>query len=481
MNLKHIPLKYKFWAVNGVMFAGLLLLVLAALAIEQQAINAERKGFAAGVVTTGLLAETTPARLRWIDSLSLANLPVASDQPRWLDADFLDALPTGTDLSGAWIVLQGGQPAVLGVEQQTYLTLLLSRAPLYAGVVFVLMVVVLCVSQLLIVFITRNILALRDVMVAVQDSGDLTLRAPVKSEDEVGSMAVAFNAMLTAQQTVVGSVREAAAELEHSAGELAQLMGDVKVGTRAQQSQTDMVAAAVNEMSATVQDIASHTTSARDQSRQANSLAQQGRDQTRCVQRTITGLSAGIERCTAHMQTLAGHSQEINGVVSEIRAIAEQTNLLALNAAIEAARAGDSGRGFAVVADEVRTLAQRVQNSTADIQQRIEALREGTVLAVEDMEASAELTHNSVEQAEWAGASLEDIAAAVNQITEGNGEIAAALDQQSQVADSITRSIIEIRDVTEHTAEKTLRSAATSEQLAALAHQLNQAVSSLRA
>ena len=96
------------------------------------------------------------------------------------------------------------------------------------------------------------------------------------------------------------------------------------------------------------------------------------------------------------------------------------------------------------------------------------------------MAASAELTHNSVEQAEQAGASLEEIAAAVNQITEGNGELAAALDQQTQVADSITRSIVEIRDVTEHTAEKTLRSAATSEQLAALAHQLNQAVSSLR-
>ncbi len=480
MNLKHIPLKYKFWAVNGVMFAGMLLLVLAALVIEQQAINAERKGYAADVVASGSLTDATPANLRWIDSRSLSNLPVASDQPRWLDADLLDPVPAGPDLSGAWVVLRQGEAAVLGVEQQAYFTLLLSRAPLYAGVVFVLMLMVLCVSQLLILFITRNILALRDVMVAVQETGDLTLRAPVKSGDEVGSMAVAFNAMLTAQQGVVGSVREAAAELEHSAGELAQLMGDVKVGTRSQQSQTDMVAAAVNEMSATVQDIASHTGSARDQSRQANSLAQQGRDQVQCVQRTITGLSASIKRCTEHMQTLAGHSQEINGVVGEIRAIAEQTNLLALNAAIEAARAGDSGRGFAVVADEVRTLAQRVQNSTVDIQQRIEALREGTVIAVDDMAASAELTHNSVEQAEQAGASLEEIAAAVNQITEGNGEIAAALDQQTQVADSITRSIIEIRDVTEHTAEKTLRSAATSEQLAALAHQLNQAVSSLR-
>jgi methyl-accepting chemotaxis protein len=167
-------------------------------------------------------------------------------------------------------------------------------------------------------------------------------------------------------------------------------------------------------------------------------------------------------------------------VVNVIRSIAEQTNLLALNAAIEAARAGESGRGFAVVADEVRALAQRVQNSTEEIQRMIEALQDGTVDAVKDMQASAGLTRDSVEQSNEAGRSLGVITTAVSQIRVGNSEIASAVEQQSQAAEAITQSIVQIRDVTERTVEQTLLSASTSERLATLAHKLSDSVSQLR-
>ncbi|WP_193074174.1 methyl-accepting chemotaxis protein [Pseudomonas sp. FME51] len=473
---QHLQLKYKFWAVNSVTFTSTLLLVLAALWVEQDRIHTVRQDMAREMILSST-TDTAPTGLRWLNPASSAG--TARGAAQWIPASQLNA-PAAATLHGAWLASRDGKAQLLGVERQDYLSLLQDRASLYAIVVLLLMLGVLGVSQLLISFITRNILTLRDVMLTVQQTGDLTLRASVDSRDEVGAMAQAFNAMQTAQQDVVGTVRQAASQLEQGTDEMARLMTGVKDGMVTQQGETDMVAAAVNEMSATVQDIAGNTAVTRDQSTQADTLAREGQNQVLRVSQTITGLAASIERCTLHMQTLEGHSQEISGVVRVIREIAEQTNLLALNAAIEAARAGESGRGFSVVADEVRALAQRVQSSTDEIQRMIEALQGGTHDAVTDMQDSARLTHESVEQVEQAGSALAEITASVSQISNGNSEIASAVEQQSEVAESITQSIIQIRDVTEQTVMQTVQSAATSEQLAALAHQLNAAVGRLK-
>ncbi|EZQ19952.1 methyl-accepting chemotaxis protein [Halopseudomonas sp. SMJS2] len=474
---QHLQLKYKFWAVNSVTFVSTMLLVLVALWVEQDRIHELRQELAREILAQPQ-TDTQLTGLRWLPAGNTA--ATATGTATWLPPEQLSISQTTDAMHGAWLINQGGEARLLGVERQGYIALLLDRAPLYAIVVLALMLGVLMVSQLLISFITRNLLALRDVMLTVQETGDLTLRAPVVSRDEVGAMAQTFNAMQSAQQEVVGTVRQAASQLEQGTDEMARLMSSVKDGMVTQQGETDMVAAAVNEMSATVQDIAGNSAVTRDQSTQADAMAREGRDQVLRVSQTITGLATSIERCTQHMQKLEGHSQEISGVVRVIRDIAEQTNLLALNAAIEAARAGDSGRGFAVVADEVRALAQRVQNSTDEIQRMIEALQGGTHDAVADMQDSARLTHESVEQVEQAGSSLADITASVSQISNGNSEIASAVEQQSEVAESITQSVIQIRDVTEQTVMQTVQSAATSEQLAALAHQLTAAVGRLK-
>ncbi len=473
--LQNIPLKYKFWAVNGVTFVSLLILVLVALGFEQSSANAIRKEVGAALVQQGTGA--APEGLVWIETA--ASRPTVGGAAHWTPASALGGRQAD-ELIGIWSAEVAGTPVQLGVERQSFMELLWRHAPLYAAIVFVLMLGVLVVSQLLILFITRHIIAVRDVMLAVQESGDLTLRARADSRDEVGSIARAFNAMQSAQQEIVGSVRQAADALDRDTSELARLMGNVRDGMMAQQSETDMVAAAVNEMGATVQDIAGNTARTRDRSHQADGLAREGRDRVTRVSETIAGLATSIERCSQHMQNLVGHSQEISGVVSVIRAIAEQTNLLALNAAIEAARAGESGRGFAVVADEVRALAQRVQKSTDEIQRMIEALQSGTQEAVKDMQASAQLTHDSVDQVEQAGSSLAQITEAVSEIRDGNGEIASAVQQQSQATEAITQSVVQIRDVTEQTVEQTLHSASTSEQLATLAHQLTASVSKLK-
>ncbi|MBT9531207.1 MAG: methyl-accepting chemotaxis protein, partial [Pseudomonas sp.] len=160
--------------------------------------------------------------------------------------------------------------------------------------------------------------------------------------------------------------------------------------------------------------------------------------------------------------------------------IAEQTNLLALNAAIEAARAGEMGRGFAVVADEVRNLAKRVQSSTDEITTMIGTLQAGTRDAVDFMQESSFKADDCVQQAQEAGEALAAIAGAVGQMRDSNTQIAVAAEQQSQVAEEMTRAVISIRDVTEKTVQQTVESASTSKHLADLAGDLTKAIHQLK-
>jgi len=475
-RFKDLPLKFKFWALNAVSFVVVLLLVLVALGIERHSLEQQRILLAKPLLGADI---ALPSGLQRLPDNSPLGASLGSE-PRWLDQPLSES--DRQHWLGVWGVLDDqGKAHLLAVERQDYLELLIERAPLYALVVFLLMLLVLVASQTLILFISRHLLALRDVMLKVEQTGDLSMRAVSDSRDEVGAMARAFNAMQSAQQQVVSKVRHAASELDNGTSELARLMETMREGMLGQQSETDQVAAAVNEMGATVQDIAGSSGRTRDESEQADNLAHSGQQQVALVTRTIAGLATSIERCTGHMQKLQASSHEISGVVQVIREIAEQTNLLALNAAIEAARAGESGRGFAVVADEVRALAQRVRNSTDEIQRMIEGLQRGTAEAVEDMQTSADLTRDSVEQSGAASQSLESITSAVSRIRIGNSEIAQAVEQQSIAAEAITRSVVQIRDVTEDSVRNTVQSAATSAQLATLAQQLSAAVSKLKA
>ncbi|WP_420848702.1 methyl-accepting chemotaxis protein [Pseudomonas silesiensis] len=233
-------------------------------------------------------------------------------------------------------------------------------------------------------------------------------------------------------------------------------------------------------MTATVYHIAQHAGATRDLSQTADTLAGSGQAVVSRVQESISGLSTGVQQTAEMIQRLAEDSQKINGVVGVIHSIAEQTNLLALNAAIEAARAGEMGRGFAVVADEVRNLAKRVQTSTDEITLMVTALQAGTRDAVDFMQESSFKADDCVRQAQEAGAALAEITDAVARMRESNTQIAVAAEQQSQVAEEMNRAVVSIRDVTENTVQQTVGSATTSNELAALAGELNKAIGQLK-
>ncbi len=486
--IRDISLKYKFWAVNAVAFCTTLLLVLHALYLEQQG-RAEdaRKAAAAEVQLLKAWPATAPLpafpHLLAFEAGSDPQLPGGRALARvngWVELEH-DALFGSDPVIGAQVFdrAEGQRVAVLA-SSPSLIQLLGARALEYALSVFLLMVALLAASQLLIRFLLSHLNTLKDVMLHVERSGDLSARVPLDSRDEVGQMASAFNAMQAGYARVVGTVAQAVARLDEGAARLAGSMGEVRQGMLGQQSETDQAATAINEMSTTVHHIAQHAADTRDQSQNADQLAGAGQLVVERVEHSIAGLSFGVQQTAETIQRLAEDSQKISGVVNVIHGIAEQTNLLALNAAIEAARAGEMGRGFAVVADEVRNLAKRVQDSTDEITSMIGTLQAGTRDAVEFMRESSIKADDCVQAAHEAGAALAAITDAVAQMRESNTQIAVAAEQQSQVAEEMTRAVVGIRDVTELTVSQTVESAATSNELAELASELSQAIRQLK-
>jgi len=488
--LSNISLKYKFWAVNAVAFITTLLLVLYAVQLEQQSrgeaaqasaraqahlLAAWPAGQALPVASHVLLLPTDKAPN--LDPRSLGQL---NNGNGWVS---INAMPLfgQNPLLGAEVVTRGDNQKIAVLAYAPSLAqVFMERLPNYAGAVLILMLAMLGASQLLIRFLLSQLNTLKDVMLHVEQTGDLSARVPLACTDEVGQMASAFNAMQAGYQRVVHTVADTAAQLDAGAERLASSMDEVRQGMLGQQSETDPAATAINQMSATVFHIAQHAGATRDLSQTAADLAGSGQQVVSRVQQSIASLSTGVQTTAEMIQQLAQDSQKINSVVGVIHSIAEQTNLLALNAAIEAARAGEKGRGFAVVADEVRHLAKRVQTSTDEITAMVSALQAGTRDAVDFMQESSFKADDCVQQAQEAGAALAEITRAVAQMRESNTQIAVAAEQQSQVAEEMNRAVVSIRDVTENTVQQTVDSATTSNQLATLAGELNRAIGQLK-
>ncbi|POA32670.1 MULTISPECIES: methyl-accepting chemotaxis protein [unclassified Pseudomonas] len=488
--LSNISLKYKFWAVNAVAFVTTLLLVLYAVQLEQQARNQASQQSAvaqARLISNWPVGQALPEAKHFL-SFGKGQTPLLNQQPLpelnnangWVDINDMPLFGENPLIGAEVLARANGEQIAVLAYGPSLSQVFGERFANYAAAVFILMLAMLGASQLLIRFLLAQLNTLKDVMLHVEKTGDLSARVPLACTDEVGQMASAFNAMQAGYQRVVNTVANTARQLDIGAARLAASMNEVRHGMLGQQSETDQAATAINEMSATVYHIAQHAGATRDLSQTADSLAGSGQEVVIRVQQSIAGLSSGVQQTAEMIQRLAEDSQKINGVVSVIHSIAEQTNLLALNAAIEAARAGEMGRGFAVVADEVRNLAKRVQTSTDEITSMISALQAGTRDAVDFMQESSFKADDCVQQAQEAGAALAEITGAVAQMRESNTQIAVAAEQQSQVAEEMNRAVVSIRDVTVNTVQQTVDSATTSNELATLAGELSKAIGQLK-
>lgn len=317
------------------------------------------------------------------------------------------------------------------------------------------------------------VLAALDAMAdIVGGEGDLTRRLDDSSKDEIGRLSHSFNLFASMVHHIIKEVIGYTDQLGKSADRLSIVTEETSRGADRQQLMTDEVVTAVNELSATGQEVARNTSAAADAAQHADKAAEEGRVVVGKTIGSIDGLADEVERAGEVINRLESDTESIGGVLDVIRGIAEQTNLLALNAAIEAARAGEQGRGFAVVADEVRTLASRTQESTAEIQSMIERLQTGAQEAVRVMAHSQEHAKTTVEQAAKAGSSLEEISEAVKVINSMNLQIATAAEEQNAVGEDINRSVVTISEITEQTAAGAQQTASASNELNELAEHL---------
>jgi len=306
--------------------------------------------------------------------------------------------------------------------------------------------------------------------------GDLTKKISLLGKDEFAWMCWEYTCARKGFTEVVESIKGNAAQLASAAEELSAITEQSSKGVVRQQSETQQVATAMNEMSATVQEVAKNAASAATAASEADEQAKNGHAVVNDTVTTITALANEVSLTADVIERLKGDSLSIGAVLDVIRDIAEQTNLLALNAAIEAARAGEQGRGFAVVADEVRTLASRTQQSTQEINEMIERLQSGANEAVTAMEQGRSKAEATVEQAQKAGAALNAITEVVFNIKAMNMQIASAADEQSATAEEINRNIVNISEVADETASGSQQTALASDELARLAVDLQEKV-----
>lgn len=275
-----------------------------------------------------------------------------------------------------------------------------------------------------------------------------------RRSDELGQMGDALASLQSGLQQCTDDLGELMKDLGASDTELSHASGEITRGTQDQYSRTEQVASAMTEMASTAREVALHAAEAAEASNAADEAAVAGEKVMTSAIDSMGRMRQQIASTADVIVQLEQRTTEVSKVLDVIRGIAEQTNLLALNAAIEAARAGEQGRGFAVVADEVRTLAQRTQESTAEIHHIIEAVQTGARDAVSSVESGADQSRHSMERLNDAGDALKHIRSAVDRITGVNQLIASAAHEQAEVSEDITRNVSEITEIAHITADQ---------------------------
>ncbi|WP_045221738.1 methyl-accepting chemotaxis protein [Desulfonatronum thioautotrophicum] len=281
------------------------------------------------------------------------------------------------------------------------------------------------------------------------------------------------------QENLLGVAREVtdmAGSLRGVAHRLSDQMITVSDRIANTEEQTTQAATAMNEMTATVVEIARNSASTAESAAQATQSAQEGGQGVQETVEDVKQVARDTEELARSLNDLARRAEDIGQVLGVINDIADQTNLLALNAAIEAARAGDAGRGFAVVADEVRKLAERTMQATKQVEDVIGTIQSSTREAVRKMEQTRSVVEKTAQKALTTGEALQTIVQQSEGIADMVRNIATAAEQQSVTSDEINESISQVNQLSTANSEDIREADRGIQEITGMSDRLNELV-----
>ena len=306
-------------------------------------------------------------------------------------------------------------------------------------------------------FVLKRVTApIEDVSTALKNIGDnmdLSYRFNIRSRDEIGVIANSMNGVLDQISGTLRNAVDLSGKLDSIAQSISSFFDQNYQMNAEQRSQIDQAATAMEQMTASLGEVAQNTSAAETDAHDAERQVSDSQHKSADTIEDVEQLSQNFASTSVTINELAEETSNVGAVLDVIKSIADQTNLLALNAAIEAARAGEQGRGFAVVADEVRSLAQRTQDSTQEIENMVEQLQLKAKGAVEGIEHSTVRLQKASERVHESSQSLDNVVNLTASIHRANTSIATATEQQSHVGAEITKNITAIKDVSQAAVE----------------------------